>query len=63
MGIQTKRSLPKLSHAVVYVGRLAGTVTFEPIAERYGYKVLLAAIATVQVVSVISEPFLARNDS
>ncbi|WWC65502.1 uncharacterized protein I303_108120 [Kwoniella dejecticola CBS 10117] len=41
-----------IANSVVYVGRLAGTLSFEPIAERFGYKILLAAIAAVQVVSV-----------
>ncbi|WVW79104.1 hypothetical protein I302_101069 [Kwoniella bestiolae CBS 10118] len=42
-----------IANSVVYVGRIAGTLTFEPIAEKYGYKTLLAAIAGVQIVSVV----------
>ncbi|KAL7421068.1 hypothetical protein Q5752_003952 [Cryptotrichosporon argae] len=42
-----------IANSVVYVGRIAGTLTFEPIAERFGYKMLCAAIAVVQAVSVI----------
>ncbi|WRT70962.1 uncharacterized protein IL334_007961 [Kwoniella shivajii] len=41
-----------VANSVVYIGRMAGTLSFEPIAERFGYKVLLAAIACIQVISV-----------
>ncbi|WVW84355.1 hypothetical protein I302_106389 [Kwoniella bestiolae CBS 10118] len=40
-------------NSITYLGRLVGTVTFEPIVERFGYKKLFWAIAFIQFVVVI----------
>ncbi|KAL1406155.1 hypothetical protein Q8F55_007839 [Vanrija albida] len=42
-----------IANSVVFVGRLVGTTTFEPVAERLGYKPMLYGVALLQILAVI----------
>ena len=38
---------------VIYIGRLVGCTTFEPVAERLGYRKILFIAAWLQIIAVI----------
>ena len=40
---------------VVWIGKLAGTMIFEPVLERTGYKIMMYIICAIQAVAIIIE--------
>lgn len=39
---------------MVWIGKITGTIVFEPVAERFGYKVVMYIVAVLQCIGVIS---------
>ncbi|ORY25074.1 general substrate transporter [Naematelia encephala] len=44
-----------ICNSVVFIGRLVGTTTFEPVVERIGFKKLILIIACLQIIAIIVE--------
>jgi hypothetical protein len=44
-----------IANSVMFIGRLLGCTTFEPVVERTGFKWLIIMIAVLQVVAVVGE--------
>ena len=45
----------RLTRAVVWIGKLAGTMIFEPILERTGYILMIYIICIIQTIAIIVE--------
>lgn len=44
-----------LMNSIVFLGSFVGCATFEPICERFGYKVTIMVAGCIQVIAVIGE--------
>jgi hypothetical protein len=42
-------------NSIVFLGSFVGCATFEPICERFGYKVTIMIAGVIQVIAVIGE--------
>ena len=47
-----------VERSVVFAGKLVGTMLFEPVAERLGYKYTMYIAATIQCVALVGKPAL-----
>lgn len=43
-----------IMNSVVWIGKLCGTMLFEPILERIGYKKTIYVVCAIQIVAIIS---------